>query len=159
MMMRSLLVGAAGVAALSIAGPAFANGIPPAIPDSVTPFVPNDKDVEVVPQVVPGDQIAIACDAIANKSADSDVRVVLTISAIPTEPSPGYKKVLATDEQIAFGAVRVRIPKVPEIADHTVNLDVYVVNAKGSETCDAGHLKITDDQTSGSSKKTDREHS
>jgi hypothetical protein len=156
-MMRTLLVGVAGLAAFVIADPALASGMSPQVSSAVTPFVPEDKDVEVVPQVTPGDQIAIACGALTNSKADSDVRVVLTISAIPGETAPGYKKVLATDAQVAYGAVRVRIPTVPDIEDHTVNLDVYVVDAKGSQSCDAGHLKITDARRP--LKKANSEHS
>jgi len=154
-MMRMLLVGLAGVAALAVAGPAFANGSS-AVPLSQTApsaaasatdsdsTLPPDAVVEVVPQVTPGDRISIACDALTKSNPDSDVRVVLTISAIPGETPPGYKKVLATDEHVAYGAVRVRIPTVPEIEDHTVNLDVYVVDQQGSKSCNAGHVKITD---------------
>jgi hypothetical protein len=151
--MRLLLVGLAGVAAFAVAGPACANGstaAPQAQTTSSTASaatgstLPPDADVEIVPQVTPGDRISIACDALTKSNPDSDVRVVLTISAIPGETAPGYKKVLATDEHVAYGAVRVRIPTVPELEDHTVNLDVYVVNEQGSKSCDAGHVKITD---------------
>jgi len=83
--------------------------------------------------------------------------VVLTISAMPGETPPGYKKVLATDAQVAYGAVRVRIPTVPDIADHTVNLDVYVVNEQGSKSCDAGHVKITDSALA-KSQQANRQH-
>jgi hypothetical protein len=152
-MTRILLVGLAGLAALAVAGPAFADGSSAMPPSQTTSSVasaatgstlPPDADVEVVPQVTPGDKISIACDALTKSNTDSDVRVVLTISAIPGETPPGYKKVLATDEHVAYGAVRVRIPTVPDIEDHTVNLDVYVVDQQGSKSCDAGHVKITD---------------
>jgi hypothetical protein len=158
-MMRTLLFGVAGMAAFAVGSPAWANGSPPQVPSVATSFAPSDKDVEVVPQVTPGDQIAIACNALSNSKADSDVRVVLTISAIPGETQPGYQKVLATDAQVAYGAVRVRIPTVPDIADHTVNLDVYVVDDKGSQSCDAGHVKITDSVPFRPLQKTDSEHS
>jgi hypothetical protein len=151
--MRILLVGLAGLAALAVAGPAVADGSS-AMPPSQTASsvasaamgstLPPDADVEIVPQVTPGDRISIACDALTKSNPQSDVRVVLTISAIPGETPPGYKKVLATDEHVAYGAVRVRIPTVPELEDHTVNLNVYVVNDQGSTSCDAGHVKITD---------------
>lgn len=152
-MMRNTLVGLAGLAALAVTGPAFANGssaapspqaMPSAASAATNSTLPPDVDVEVVPQVTPGDRISIACDALTKSNPDSDVRVVLTISAIPGELVPGYKKVLATDEHVAYGAVRVRIPTVPELEDHTVNLNVYVVNEQGSKSCDAGHVKITD---------------
>jgi hypothetical protein len=70
------------------------------------------------------------------------VRVVLTISAQPGDIGPGYRKVLATDEQVANGAVRVRIPMAPDLVDHTVNVNVYVVGDKSTQSCDAGHMKI-----------------
>jgi hypothetical protein len=153
--MRILLVGLAGLAALAVAGPVFADGSS-AVPLNQTATsaaasatnsdstLPPDAVIEVVPQVTPGDRISIACDALTKSNPESDVRVVLTISAIPGETPPGYRKVLATDEHVAYGAVRVRIPTVPELEDHTVNLDVYVVNEQGSKSCDAGHVKITD---------------
>ena len=94
------------------------------------------------PDVIPGDNIMIACDAVEKRAADSDVRVVLTISAMPGETAPGYAKVLATDELLLKDAVRVRIPQLPSLEDHTVGLDVYVVGA-ANEHCDAGHMKIS----------------
>ena len=41
----------------------------------------------------------------------------------------GYKKILATDEQLLTGAVRVKIPDVPELENRTVDLNIYVVDA------------------------------
>jgi hypothetical protein len=111
------------------------------LPTAVTPYL-GEAD-EIVPSVTPGDQIAIACDAVEQRNAGSDVRVVLTISAMPGESVPGYKKVLATDEQLLKDAVRVRIPTVPELTDHTVDLNVYVVSDTGAHHCDGGHMKIT----------------
>ena len=95
------------------------------------------------PDVTPGDKIMIACDAVEKRAADSDVRVVLTISAVPGETEPAYAKVLATDEQLLKEAVRVRIPELPSLEDHTVGLDVYVVGSANAEHCDAGHMKIS----------------
>jgi hypothetical protein len=129
-------LGLAGIAALTMAAPAYAQ-----LPSAITPFVPSDE--EIVPNVMPGDQIAIACGALEQRAADSDVRVVLTISAVPGESAPGYQKVLATDAQLLKDAVRVRIPSVPSLEDHTVALNVYVVSDKGSQQCSAGHMKIS----------------
>lgn len=96
-----------------------------------------------IPQVSPGDQIAIACNPLQTREAGSDVRVVLTVSAAPGEADLGYKKVLATDAQLLKDAVRVRIPKAPDLDDHTVDLDVYVVDNKGSRHCEAGQMKVS----------------
>ena len=101
------------------------------------------NDPKPYPDVIPGDNIMIACDAVEKRAANSDVRVVLTISALPGESTPGYAKVLATDEQLLKDAVRVSIPKLPSLEDHTVGLDVYVVGAANDEHCDAGHMKIS----------------
>lgn len=106
-------------------------------------IAPKNDSVESFPNVIPGDNIVIACDAVEKRAADSDVRVVLTISAIPGESTPGYAKVLATDEQLLRDAVRVRIPDLPTLEDHTVGLDVYVVGTASAEHCDAGHMKIS----------------
>jgi hypothetical protein len=131
--MRNVVSILAGVAALTLAGPAFAGAADTA--------VAND---ESVPTVLPGDDIAIACDALIKSNANSDVRVVLTISAVPGETGAGIKRVMATNEQVANGAVRVRIPTVSALDDQTVNLDVYVVDQQGAKSCDAGHVKIAD---------------
>ena len=63
--------------------------------------------------------------------------------------APGYNKVLATDEHVAHGAVRVRIPTVPDLEDHHVNVDVYVVGDQSSQSCDAGHMKIVRQRVAG----------
>jgi hypothetical protein len=97
---------------------------------------------EVVPDVAPGDEIVIACAPIEQRAASADVRVVLTIAAMPADVPPGYKKVLATDEQVGKYGVRVRVPDVPNLPDHTVNLNVYVVNSDSSRACDGGHVRV-----------------
>jgi hypothetical protein len=139
--MRNILTCLAGAAALTLAGPAFADSAKPA---PAADSMPNASADEVVPTVLPGDDIAISCDALSGSDANSDVRVVLTISAMPGEDKPGIKRVMATDEQISKGAVRVRVPQLTALDDRTVNLDVYVVDEKGSKSCDAGHVKIAD---------------
>ena len=140
--MRLMQIGIASLTAALMAGaPAFANGKPAPV-NKIEHFAPGD---EIVPIVAPGEEIGIACDALEVTAPDNDVRVVLTISAAPTDaPSPGYKKVLATNEELTKGAVHVRIPEMPDLANHTVNVNVYVVNAAGSHNCDAGHMRIAD---------------
>jgi hypothetical protein len=129
------------VVALVAAGPAFATetaiGTPPA--------------AEVVPTVAPGDEISIACDAIDDRGANSDVRVVLTISALPDSlRKPGVKHVMATEEQLSKNSVSVRVPDVEPLDDQTVNLNVYVVDRQGSKSCNGGHVKIAQDKKLGS---------
>jgi hypothetical protein len=116
--------------------------MPVATTSTVSPATAKAGPAET-PDVIPGDDIEIACQAVEKRAADSDVRVVLTISAEPGESAPGYAKVLATDEQLLKDAVRVRIPALPSLEDHTVGLDVYVVGSASAEHCDAGHMKIS----------------
>src|ERR1041385_1601424 len=114
----------------------------PAPPVKGSQIVGPGVGSEVVPDVAPGDEIAIACAPIEQRGVNSDVRVVLTISAMPDEVSPGYKKVLATDEQLGKYGVRVRVPDIPDLPNHTVNLNVYVVDHESNLSCDGGHLKV-----------------
>lgn len=111
----------------------------PAVAATDSTLAPGD---EIIPIVAPGEQIGIACDALQVAQQNSDVRVVLTVSAKPGEVQPGYNKVLATDQQVAKGTVRVKVPKLPDIANHTYDLSVYVTGDKGSQSCDAGHFKV-----------------
>jgi hypothetical protein len=141
--MRNMIFASAAIIAAAFCSPAFAEE---------SALGPND---EVVPVVAPGDMIGVACGPLQVAQKDSDVRVVMTIAAKPGEASPGYGKVLATDQKVASGAVRVTVPDLPDISDHTYDLTVYVVGTKGAETCDAGHVKVAQQPL----KKPSREHS
>ncbi|HUJ03912.1 MAG TPA: hypothetical protein VLW75_09765 [Rhizomicrobium sp.] len=135
--MRNSWAGAASFAAVLVfGGAAFASGTPSVDAEQYT-----QQDV---PTVAPGDEISIACAALNYTAPANDVRVVLTVSAEPSGAPTGYKKVLATDEQLLTGAVRVKIPDMPDLENHMVDLNVYVVSADGSEACDAGQMKIAD---------------
>jgi hypothetical protein len=103
--------------------------------------VPTDADASI-PSVMPGDQMAIACDALATSAPDSDVRVVMTLTQAKDESATGYKKLLATNEQVGHGAVHVRVPDAPDLPHHTVHVRVYVMDAKGEHSCDGGTIKI-----------------
>ncbi len=143
--MRNTWIGLTALCvATGVAAPACANGAPSGA-DKIGHYMPIAPDEEVVPVVAPGEEIGIACDALAVSAPDNDVRVVLTISAAPADaPAPGYKKVLATNEELSKGAVRVRIPEIADLSNRTVNVNVYVVNASGSHNCDAGHMHIAE---------------
>ncbi len=104
---------------------------------------------DTVPVVALGEEIGIACDALQYRAPGNDVRVVLTISAPPSSgTATGYRKVLATNQQLSKDAVHVRIPKIPDLLNHTVKIDVYVVSAKGARNCPAGRMRIADGASS-----------
>ena len=142
--MRNAWLGIAGFSTVLLAGgSAFASDVT-APADKIDQIAPRTAD-EVVPVVSPGEEIGISCEALQYTAPDNDVRVVLTISAAPSDkPAPGYKKVLATNEELTKGAVRVKIPLVPDLEDRTVTVNVYVVNDGSSQACDAGHMRIAD---------------
>ncbi|MBV8975932.1 MAG: hypothetical protein JO261_15890 [Alphaproteobacteria bacterium] len=99
---------------------------------------------EGLPDLAPGDDVAIACEPIERVADPSDVRVVLTIAAAPGDSSPGYKKILALDEKLTGSAVHLKVPDAPDLPNHTVNLSVYVVDKAQSNDCDAGQYRIVD---------------
>lgn len=130
------------VAAALASAPAWAGAasVPASKTVHGTTLGPND---EAVPVVTPGEEIGIACDALPYAAPGKDVRVVFTISPEPGgAPSPGYNRVLATNQQLTKGAVHVRVPETPDIADHTVHVDVYVARPDGGRSCNAGHMRI-----------------
>ena len=144
-MRTKILASAMLMAMTAFCSPAFAD-------DSV--LGPDD---EVIPVVAPGDQIGVACGPLQIAQKDSDVRVVLTVSAMPGDDNPGYGKVLATEQKVAAGAVRVTVPDLPDISDHLFDLTVYVMRTKGAQTCDAGYVKVAEQR--GLLKKPGSQHS
>lgn len=104
-------------------------------------IMPTDSETSI-PSVAQGDQMAIACDALATSMPNADVRVVMTLTQAKGEGATGYKKLLATNEQVGKGAVRVRVPDAPDLSHHTVHVRVYVMDAKGERSCDGGTIRI-----------------
>jgi hypothetical protein len=70
------------------------------------------------------------------------VQVVMQIASAVGETATGYNAVLATEQKIAGATVHVRVPDVPGIAQHTVNVKVYVTGSKGTHSCDGGRVRI-----------------
>ncbi|HEX3653124.1 MAG TPA: hypothetical protein VHU18_09910 [Rhizomicrobium sp.] len=138
--MEKIWAGIALLLATSFAIPASAQV--PMQTASATAVAGLGSGSEIVPSVEPGDEIVVACAPIEQRDTNSDVRVVLTIAATPSDVPPGFKKVLATEEQVGQYGVTVRVPSVPELPDHTVNLNVYVIGQSASRDCDGGHLRV-----------------
>jgi len=103
---------------------------------------PSDSRTESgVPTLAPGDEFAVNCGCLG--SARADVRVVLNLAADPGEQPTGYKKLLATDETVDHGGLRVRVPDAPGLANHTVDVQVYVLDGHSARSCNAGRVRIT----------------
>ena len=136
--MRVLAAGFAAVVVVS-ASPALASGID-TIPGRLKTYATTDAGGASIPMVTRGAQFAIACDGI--KSNASDVRVVMSLDAASGDEPTGYSSVLATQQTVARHAVHVQVPDVPDLANHTVDVKVYVTDAKGTHACDAGRVRI-----------------
>ena len=131
-----------GSAAAFLAQPASANEfVRPT--GHIVLYAPTDRqsggDVLTVAR---GEEFGINCGCFSGSNAD--VRVVLALSPDAGDTPTGYKKLLATDEQIDdHGGLLVRVPDAPGLANHTVSVKVYVVDANGARACDAGKVRIT----------------
>ena len=136
--MRTGFIGMVVTAALA-AGPAIAQAPLPGAKFSQISAPTNGVDA---PDLALGEDVAIACDAIERVADPSDVRVVLTIAAIPGDSSPGYKKILAVNEKVTGSAVHLKVPSAPDLENHTINLSVYVVDGAKHNDCDGGQYRI-----------------
>lgn len=138
--MRSVLIGCTIAAAL-MATPAMANQFVRPM-GKIILYVPSDtQGGSEVPSVARGEEFGVNCGCFSG--ANADVRVVLALGEVPGEQPTGYEKLLATDQQIDnHGGLRVRVPDAPGLANHTVQVKVYVVDAKGARTCNAGRVRI-----------------
>lgn len=138
--MRSILIGCSLLAAV-VAGPAFANPFVKPM-GKIILYQPSDTQAGGdVPTLSRGEQFGVNCGCMG--SAHSDVRVVLSLSSDPDQAPTGYKKLLATDQRLDHGALRVRVPDAPGLANHTVDVKVYVVGRNGAHACNAGKVRIT----------------
>ena len=94
-----------------------------------------------LPTLARGAQFGVDCDGMVSDHAD--VRVVLKLAAVPDQQPTGYKKLLATDQHVEHGVLRVRVPDTPGLANHTVDVQVYVVDDRGARACNAGRVRIS----------------
>jgi len=139
--MSKIWIGTAVLTATAmLAAPAFAQTPNPNA--KFTQIASPDNNTEALPDLAPGDDVAIACEAIERVADPSNVRVVLTIAAVPGDTSPGYKKILALNEKVTGSAVHLKVPNAPDLENHTVNLSVYVVDTGHSNDCEAGQYRI-----------------
>jgi len=128
--------------ALCAALPALAQtGQSQIMPGDATYAVDEMQSHNPTPFVARGDQIAIACEPL-NSATSLDVRVVMQLSPTLGDLDTGFKKVLATEETVDRGTVHVRVPDVPELANQTVHVQVYVLGAGGQKSCDAGNIRV-----------------
>ncbi len=136
--MQASRIALVGVAALALAG-ISASACPYDKSAKVQSYVPADLGGNAIRKVMRGDRMAVACDGI--DLANSDVRVVLNFSAEGAR-ALGYQGVLATDQTNEAGRVQIRVPDAPDLANHTLNVKVFVLNGATTTMCDAGKVLV-----------------
>jgi|SRR5690349_17952597 len=133
--MRLIWIGLAAAALTATA--AFASD--PNCGSNVQSYATADLGGADIPVVPRGDKFAVACDSI--RATGADVSVVMTVTDQAADDT-GLGSVLATEQKIVQHSVNVQVPDLPDLANHTVSVKVYVTDAKGTSACDAGRVKI-----------------
>ena len=141
--MRLWFVGCFACAAVlgaAMASPAISNELMLPLAGGAASYAPLDDHGGSVPNVARGQALGIACADIRQTGAV--VQVVLSFATGLGETGTGYSAVLATEQKLADGTVHVRVPDMPGLAQHTVNVKVYVTDSKGTHSCDGGRVRI-----------------
>jgi hypothetical protein len=125
--------------AVVLAGAAASAQSAATAPGRLMSYANTELGSETIPVVSRGDRFAIACASI---DTGADVRVVMKLDNPPGEQPTGYNAVLATDQIIVQHSVNVHVPDIPDLANHTVDVKVYVTTAKGTRACDAGRIRV-----------------
>ncbi len=133
-MLRICLAALAGTMSLLIGGASFAMD---AILDSAL-----DKGGAVIHAVKPGDAFDIVGDCLDMARSSRDVRVVLQLAGKTDKASMGYREVLATEQHLSKTVLQVRVPEMPEMANHTFRVKVFVLDSATPGTCEAGQIRI-----------------
>ena len=130
----------ATVLGAAIASPAISNELMLPLAGKAAGYAPPNEHGGNVPSVARGQALGIACADIRQTGAD--VQVVMSFATGLGEMGTGYSAVLATEQMLTDGAVHVRVPEVPGLSGHTVNVKVYVTDSKGTHSCDGGRVWI-----------------
>jgi hypothetical protein len=91
-------------------------------------------------EIARGQQLGIACSAAGRQGVA--VSVVMQFDPESGETATGYQAFLVTEQTVESGMVHVRIPDMPDLANHTVDVKVYVTDETGTSSCDAGRIKV-----------------
>ena len=133
-------VGCIAVLSAAVASPAISSELMLPLAGTITGYAPPSEQGGAVPSVARGQALGIACADIRGPGAE--VQVVMQIAHVIGETATGYDAVLATEQKLGDGTVHVRIPDVPGISQHTVNVKVYVTDSTGTHSCDGGRVRI-----------------
>jgi hypothetical protein len=101
---------------------------------------PNSGIDAPIADVKPGETFTITGDCIGPVNSADNLRVVLTLS--DGEGMPGYRSLVATDQEIGAGGLNVRVPDLPDAANRVFSVRVFRLGQEEPEICDAGAIRI-----------------
>jgi len=94
-----------------------------------------------IADVKPGETFTITGECITRVHSAENLRVVLTIADTDTA-MPGYRSVLATDQEIRGNTLQVRVPDLPEAANRIFQVKVFRLGEDSPVICNAGAIRI-----------------
>ncbi|MBU6297623.1 MAG: hypothetical protein KJS68_05200 [Alphaproteobacteria bacterium] len=128
------------IGALAVTSPAVSHELRLPLSGKITTYATSNENGGHLPTIARGQQLGVACAEIGE--AGAVVQVVLQITHALGETATGYDAVLATDQKITDDEVHVRVPAVPGLSQHIVNVKVFVTDSKGTHSCDGGRVRI-----------------
>ena len=93
-----------------------------------------------VGEVQPGETFMITGECVSRVQSADNLRVVLTIS--DGETMPGYRSLIATEQEIGAGGLQVRVPDLPDATNRVFSVRVFRLGQEVPEICDAGAIRI-----------------
>ena len=101
-----------------------------------------DRAGGVIRELKPGESFDIVGDCLALAQAARDVQVVLSLDEKPDGTKMGYSSVLATEQELRDQSLHVRVPEMPEMANHVFRVRVFALGGDVPAACDAGQIRI-----------------
>jgi hypothetical protein len=93
-------------------------------------------------EVKPGETLSIVGDCVMPDRSPENLRVVLTLTDALAPIEPGFRSVLATEQEIRGNTLQVRVPDLPEAANRTFEVKVFRLGETSPEICSAGAIRI-----------------
>jgi hypothetical protein len=92
-------------------------------------------------EVQPGATFVITGDCVMRTGSVDNLRVVLTFADMAAG-TPGYRAVVATDQEIDSNGLSVRVPDLPEAANRIFSVKVFRLGEETPQVCSAGNIRI-----------------
>ena len=100
----------------------------------------GNSGIAPVGEVQPGETITITGTCVA-RAQSADLRVVLTFADSNVD-APGYRSLVATDQEINADGLSVRVPDLPGAANRVFSVKVFHLGQDTPQICDAGSIRI-----------------